>query len=170
MRVDSRRLRQLFTNEISASVILVFEKKKWAGTLLRLSFKVLTSKLRIETVPEWIDDAPHPRTVSQTARELLSHFQVPLQCGSAGAVEDITCFDDMEWKTAMLKFASILQNTPLNEVCAPEEDAINYHYFAGPSHSAIAGPPVIMRGTNGFVFASKHISQSCTISIPRNSC
>ncbi len=159
MRVDSRRLRQLFTNEISSSVILVFEKKKWAGTLLRLSFKVLTSKLRIETVPEWIDDAPHPRTVSQTARELLSHFQVPLQC-SAGAVEDITCFDDMEWKTAMLKFASILQNTPLNEVCTPYEYTINNQLFTGPSHSAIAGPSVIMRGTNSFVFASKQISSS----------
>jgi hypothetical protein len=116
MRVDAHMLRQLFTSEISASVILVFEKKKWAGTLLRVSLKVLTSQLRIETVPEWVDDSPPPRTVSKTARQLLSHFQSPLQSG-VSELADITCFSDMEWKNAILKFANIIQNTPLEEVC-----------------------------------------------------
>ena len=120
MRVDSERLKQMFTEEISASVILVFEKKKWAGTLLRLSFKVLTSPLRIETVPQWVDDEPPPpRTVSQIARELLSHFQAPLH--SSGTVElvDTTCFSDEEWKTAMLKLARVVQKAQLEEVCKP---------------------------------------------------
>ncbi len=120
MRVDSDRLKQMFTEEISASVILVFEKKKWAGTLLRLSFKVLTSPLRIETVPEWVDDEPPPpRTVSQIARELLSHFQAPLHCSGTIELVDTTCFSDEEWKTAMLKFARVLQNAQLEEVCKP---------------------------------------------------
>jgi hypothetical protein len=132
-------LRQLFTNETSASVVLVFEKKKWAGTLLRLSLKVLTSQLRIETVPEWVDDTPPLRTVSHKARQLLSHFQAPPQ-SSLSDLADITCFSDMEWKTAMLQFANILQNTPLDEVCVLMHTIIPARLLRDLIHLPIAGP------------------------------
>ncbi len=135
MRVDSDRLRKMFTEELSESVILVFEKKKWAGTLLRLSFKVLTSPLRIETVPEWVDDEPPPqRTVSQIARELLSHFQAPLYCSETIELVDTTCFSDEEWKTAMLKFARVLQNAELEEVYKPL--CFFLHYLPAPIMSS----------------------------------
>ncbi len=121
MRVSPQRLRQLFSERVCASVVLVFEKKKWGGTLLRLSFKVLTSPLRIEKVPEWTDDAPSARMVSEMAGELLANFKPPAYCVGTSALMDTSCFSDVEWRSTMLKFARILQDKPLDQVC----DALN---------------------------------------------
>jgi hypothetical protein len=115
MRVDSQRLKKLFKDESSASVILVFEKKRWGGTLMRLSFKVLTSTLRIETVPDWVDDQPPPRMVSTIAQELLNHFAAPTY---TGGLADTSCFSDMEWMSAILKFSNIVHLKPLQEASA----------------------------------------------------
>jgi hypothetical protein len=118
MRVDSQKLRKLFDDASSASVILVFEKKRWGGTLMRLSFQVLTSKLRIETVPEWVDDQPPPRMVSPMAQDLLKHFMVLPRSSSMSGIADTSCFSDMEWMSAMLKFSNIVQHKPLQEESA----------------------------------------------------
>ena len=118
MRVDSQKLRKLFDDASSASVILVFEKKRWGGTLMRLSFKVLTSKLRIETVPEWVDDQPPPRMVSPMAQDLLKYFMAIPRSSSTGGLADTSCFSDMEWMSAMLKFSNIVQHKPLQEASA----------------------------------------------------
>ncbi len=119
MCVDSQRLKQLFVDESAAAVVLAFEKKKWGGSLLRLSFKVLTSKLRVETVPEWNDDVIEPmRMVSPMAGEILKHFKLPAQSCSAKGLGDTSCFDDTEWNTTMLQFATALQDKPLVEVRA----------------------------------------------------
>ena len=116
MCVGPQRLKQLFGEEASGSVVLVFEKRKWGGTLLRLSFKVLMSQLRIEALPAWTEDAPPPRMVSVMAKDLLEHFKVPVHCRGANGLADTSFFSDMEWKTAMMKFARILQDKPLDEV------------------------------------------------------
>ena len=119
MRVDCHRLKQLFVDESAAAVLLVFEKKKWGGSLLRLSFKVLTSELRVETVPEWDHDIePATRMVSPMARDFLKHFKMPARSCTAKGLGDTSCFDDTEWNTTMLQFANALQGKPLVEVCA----------------------------------------------------
>ena len=102
MRVDPNKLKQLFNEHGNASGVLVFEKKKWGGTLLRLSFKVLTSQLRIEALPAWTDDAPPPRMVSVMARELLGHFKVPVQCDGTTGLSDTSCFSDLEWRLSIV--------------------------------------------------------------------
>ena len=119
MRVDCQRLKQMFNDESAAAVVLVFEKKKWGGSLLRLNFKVLTSDLRVETVPEWDHDIePATRMVSPMAGEILKHFKLPAQSCSAKGLGDTSCFDDTEWNTTMLRFATALQDKPLVEVRA----------------------------------------------------
>ena len=117
MRVDCQKLKQMFNDESAAAVVLVFEKKKWGGSLLRLNFKVLTSELRVETVPEWDHDIePAARMVSPMARDLLKYFKLPGQSSTAIDSGDTSCFDDMEWNTTMLQFANSLKDKPLVEV------------------------------------------------------
>ncbi len=74
------------------------------------------SQLRVETVPAWTEDAPPPRMVSVMAKDLLEHFKAPVHCRGANGLADTSFFSDAEWKTAMMKFARILQDKPLDEV------------------------------------------------------
>jgi hypothetical protein len=116
MRVDSERLRQLLTENQSGMVILAFEKQKWGGCLLRVSFKVMTSQLRLEVVPEWVDDPPPSRLVSPIAQRLIEPFRPEDVSNDQNNWADTSHFSDFEWKTAMLTFAEIVQDQPFDEV------------------------------------------------------